>query len=174
MANTYVALAKNVLTSTQTSITFSSIPSTYTDLVLVYSARDNSSGNTRGGYTIRINSNSGSIYSYTALVKDDTNAAISYRGSSQDRGYWGLINGSASTANTFGNGEFYIPNYAGATRKIFSVSEVTENNNASSTGINATGANINDTNAISSITFFSFTTDCATGSSFYLYGIKNS
>ena len=171
---TYVALAKTVLTSSASSVTFSSIPSTYTDLLLVYSARDNASGNQAGSYTIRVNGLSTSIYSYTALSKNDSNTVSSYRGSSQDRGYWGLINGSASTANTFGSGEFYIPNYAGSTSKIFSISEITENNNSATTYINVDAALIGTTAAINEISFFSFFSSVASGSRFDLYGIKNS
>ena len=44
MANTYTLIDKSILTGNQTSITFSSIPSTYTDLQIVASVRTDRSG----------------------------------------------------------------------------------------------------------------------------------
>ena len=43
MATTYQAIASQVLASTAASVTFSSIPGTYTDLKLVFSMRSNAS-----------------------------------------------------------------------------------------------------------------------------------
>jgi hypothetical protein len=60
---TYIALANTTLSSTATSITFSSIPATYRDLVLVIA------GTTDAARTIgyRLNSDTGSNYSYVYM-----------------------------------------------------------------------------------------------------------
>jgi hypothetical protein len=63
---TYVAIAKTVLSSNQAEITFSSIPSTYTDLVVLVSARSASGGSTSDNVALRLNGST-TTYSYTFL-----------------------------------------------------------------------------------------------------------
>jgi hypothetical protein len=57
MALTYIQLKSQVLSSNQTSVTFSSIPQTFTDLRLIINLRE-----TTGGGFVTFNSNSGSVY----------------------------------------------------------------------------------------------------------------
>jgi hypothetical protein len=77
--STYTPIATYTLSSTQTSVTFSSIPSTYTDLILIISAQSNS------GYdSIRFNGDSGNNYSKTSLAGDGTSAS-SFRASNESR-----------------------------------------------------------------------------------------
>lgn len=66
---TYIALANTTLGASATSVTFSSIPSTYRDLVLVIA------GTTDVARTIgyRLNSDTGSNYSYTFMGVDGNN-----------------------------------------------------------------------------------------------------
>ena len=68
--NTYTQIATQTLSSAGT-ITFSSIPATYTDLVFVL---DSGIG---GDFWFRFNSDTGSNYSSTFLIGDGTNA-VSY------------------------------------------------------------------------------------------------
>lgn len=63
MATTYEPIATTTLTSAQATVTFSNIPSTYTDLILV----SNYLGSTSDGFWTRINGDSGSNYSRTVL-----------------------------------------------------------------------------------------------------------
>lgn len=72
--NTYEAIATNTLGSAAASVTFSSIPSTYTDLVLVYAPLASSNTTT---HTMTINSDSSSNYSLTQLRGDGSSAASS-------------------------------------------------------------------------------------------------
>jgi hypothetical protein len=67
--NTYVAIATASPAGTST-VTFSSVPSTYTDLVVIVS------GSTAGNDTIglRFNSDSGTNYSYVQIYGDGTTA----------------------------------------------------------------------------------------------------
>ena len=105
----------------QTTISFTTIPSTYTDLVIKISARTNLgssvvdglgvSFNTGGTYTVRRLYGAGS----GTPSSDTTNSAP-------------FTTASTATASTFGNAEIYIPNYAGSTAKSFSVDGVSENN----------------------------------------------
>lgn len=74
--DTYVALANITLGSSASSVTFSSIPATFRDLVVVYSGNITASS-TLGAY--RFNSDTGSNYTgvYTANASSGTRATTS-------------------------------------------------------------------------------------------------
>ena len=173
MPSTYTLISSNVLTSSAASVTFSAIPSTYTDLVVKLSARDDSAGQTVQ-LGIQFNSNTSSIYSNT-IIRGSGSAVISERNSSTTSTRVFNINGDATTSNTFGSGEIYIPNYTGTTQKPLSGFGATENNATQAFIFGGAGL-ANLTSAITSITLFNNggTSNFMTGSSFYLYGIKNS
>jgi hypothetical protein len=78
-----------------------------------------------------------------------------------------------ATSNTFGNGEFYIPNYAGATNKSASNDGVSENNGT--TAYAGLAANLwSNTAAINRVTFTPDAgSDFVQHSTIYLYGVKN-
>jgi hypothetical protein len=63
--NTYVAIAEQTLGTAAASVTFSSIPGTYTDLVLVISAQDT----TNNSFALICNSDTGTNYSRTRLLR---------------------------------------------------------------------------------------------------------
>jgi len=111
------------LTSAAASIEFTSIPQTFTDLVVVGSLRSDRSGNATDGFLVRPNSST-TGFEFRRLFGNGSTAASSTAANSGT----GLINASTSTANTFGNFSVYIPNYAGATNKSWSADSVTENN----------------------------------------------
>jgi len=177
MANTYILIANNVLSTTATSVTFSAIPATYTDLILKWSARSNSASD-RTDATFRFNASSSTNYSTTILYGNG--ASVSNDGvSSRADLYSGfLINGGTSTTSSFSNGEMYIPSYASSTNKPLSIDSRTETNATTSAITNMTAGLFRDTTAISSITMYSGATSSpsdsfVSGSSFYLYGIKS-
>ena len=72
MPATYEPIASQTLGSTATSVTFSSIPSTYTDLRLVAYLFHTLPGT---GGTVRFNNDSGSNYSRTFLIGDGSTAS---------------------------------------------------------------------------------------------------
>jgi hypothetical protein len=173
MANTYTLISSNVLSSSAASVTFSAIPSTYTDLVIRWSARDTTS--TAVGVTLylQFNANTGTgqtIYSYTRL-RGTGSAADSGLDANFYRGDSSLYNGTSSTANTFASGEFYIPSYTASQNKPYSNFNVDENN-ATLGYILASAGLYRDTSAINSTTITALGTAFAIGSSFYLYGIS--
>jgi len=169
MPNTYTLISsQTAANSTTATYTFSSIPSTYTDLKLVYSCR-NSAG--LQNITMQFNSIT-SGYTYKMIYSDATNPVISLNQgtfSSSSLFAGNIIN----TASTFMSGEIYIPNYANTSlNKSVSV-DVVEETNATTAYAQLIAGIIPTTSAISSIAittgnFF------AEFSSFYLYGIKNS
>jgi hypothetical protein len=175
MANTYTLIEAKTLASNTTVVTFSSIPSTYTNLLLKASTRQsgNADGNQMG---IRFNGSSVSEYS-RKLIYGDGSGAYSGSGSSESFARIAFAQSSTYTANSFNNFEIYIPNYTSSNYKSFSSDAVSENN---ATGVYAqalyTGLWSNNA-AITSVTLSEYSgsgTDFVQYSTFYLYGIKNS
>ena len=115
------------LGSAQSSIVFSSIPSTFTDLYLTLSLRG-SLNNPQIGHLIRLNNDSGANYSSRRLVGTSVSSA-SESGSTSI--YGGQAPALTQTSNTFGNTSIYIPNYAGSTTKSLSFETTRENNGSS-------------------------------------------
>lgn len=131
MATTYTQIGSTVTVGSggASSIDFTSIPSTYTDLVVKISARTN-----RALYSdwIKVRFN-GSTSSYTFReIEGIGTSANSYSGTGELGVY---TNGDDVTANTFGNAELYIPNYAGSTYKSMSADGVGENNNTNAIAV---------------------------------------
>lgn len=93
-AATYTPIATQTLGSSASSVTFSSIPSTYTDLVLVA----NAGISTTGAILAVFNSDTGTNYSYTRVYGNGT-AATSDRFTNQpamDLGYFSTSLGNIS------------------------------------------------------------------------------
>jgi hypothetical protein len=168
---TYTLISSNVLASSAASVTFSSIPATYTDLVLKCSMRV-SAGFT-SGWSIQLNSTS-NVYSNTILYGTGS-AASSYYNSGIayfSESLW--VIGASGTSNTFSNGEIYIPNYTSSVAKQISTFSASENNSTSA-NIGSTANLYNTTSAVSTIKIYDpiNSRDLVSGSSFYLYGISN-
>lgn len=173
MALTYVKIADTVLTSNQNTITFSSINSTYTDLLLKWSARGTAIANTVNPF-LRLNGQTSNIYSRTVVYATGTGGTGSGRTSNTDRIYMPAVPAANATANAFGNSELYLPSYTASQDKPVSIFTSTEYNSATvDENINLIAGLFRSTSAISSITITPFTGDFVSGSSFYLYGIKN-
>lgn len=115
-------IASSELTTSTASVTFSNIPSGYTDLKIVVSGRDTSSSDAGGNY-YTIAFNTGGTYSARYLQGRGSTAASATLASLA-----GIADSSASTASTFCNDEIYIPNYTSSNQKSYSVDSVTENN----------------------------------------------
>ena len=170
MPTTCKLIAKNVLGSNTATVTFSSIPGTFTDLWIVISARS-SSGNMPGGSAdflfMNLNSTNQSSHRYLYGNGSGTGSATS-----PARGL-GYLTDPNCTANTFASIEIYVPNYAGTTAKSVSATSVTENN-ATAAAMAAHAALFSS--VTSAVTSVDFTTEDAanfvSGSSFFLYGIS--
>lgn len=173
MANTYQLIASNTLSSAAASVTFSSIPATYTDLVLRMTVRTDRASQVTDGLRAFLNNDTSSNYSNTYLEGSGSAASSSATGTFT-RLWLGNCNASTSTSNTFSSVEFYLPNYAGSTAKPASTFLVQENNTTAAIinvvanlGLSTSAVNRIDLNSSTSSNFVS-------GSSFFLYGIKNS
>ena len=172
MPSSRFLIASNTLGSSAASVTFSSIPATYTDLVLKTSIRSTLSDTS---LQIELNSNSNAIYSNTD-IRGDGSTTESNRSSNNTVFFVrGLINRSAYTSNTFASSEIYIPSYTVNQNKPLSMFGVAENNGTAAEYITGIAGLFRSTSAISSIRIFQGSGDyLASGSSFFLYGIKNS
>jgi len=170
MPNTYSLIQAQTLTTSTASVTFSSIPATYTDLLLKVSVRTARAA-TNDALSIKLN-NSTSNYASRDCLNDNGGA-----GSYTDLfgvGYVINTQGNSTSANTFSNQEIYIPNYAGSNYKSFSSESVVENN-ATDTRVEMMASLWSDVSAVTSIVIASYTSNnLLQYSSFYLYGIKNS
>jgi hypothetical protein len=164
---TQIGSAVTVGSGGAASVSFSSIPSTYTDLVVKLSAR-NTYAALSDWVQIQFNG-SGSSYSYRVLQGAGSGTPASYNGTSQ---YAGDAPAANSTASTFGNWELYVPNYAGATNKSYSIDAVTENNGTDAIADLDAGL-WSDTSAITSITLTLRNGNFAQHSTAYLYGVSN-
>ncbi len=166
MANTYTLIEAKTLTTTTASITFTSIPQTYTDLLIKFSTRDNT-GSYINNMNININSSS-SNFSAKTIMKLGTGLS-----SGTETTNLAFSTGSGATASTFTNGEVYFPNYTSSNYKSYSADSASENN-ASDNGMILEAGLWSNTAAITSITFEPTTASFVAYSTFYLYGISNS
>ena len=168
MATTFELIeAASVGSGGTSAITFSTIPTTYTDLCIKFSLRSNHSG--VADFTkMRFNSVTTS-YSLRALYGVDGTAA-----SQAFTELLAAIDGNNATSSTYGNGEYYIPNYRSSANKSVSVDSIGESNaaNGSYTWL---GAGLwSNTSAITSIELSPFNgTSFNQYSTAYLYGVKN-
>ena len=168
MPNTFELIsAVTVGSGGASDITFSSIAADWTDLALYVSLRQSRSDTTS---TTRIEFNGSSSNLSCRYIQGYGSGVVS--GSSGSY----IFNDSpanSSTANTFGNGLIYIPNYAGSTNKSVSWDMVTENNATAANAYLVAGLWSN-TAAITSVKLSSLSSDnFMQYSTAYLYGVKN-
>lgn len=150
------------------TVDFSSIPSTYTDLCLKASVRS-TEGSVYGGIYVSYN---GAAYNSTGKVIEGDGSAVS--SFSFTNGAIAFIAGSSATANTFGSTELYIPNYASSNYKNYSSDGVGENN-ATLALAHLDAGLWSNTAAINQITLKPYSTNTFVQySTFVLYGISKS
>jgi hypothetical protein len=145
------------------SVTFSSIPQTFTDLQVLVSSR-NTAVDTENTFSFN---GSSANFSIVRLFGNGTTT-----GSDTLYGY-SLTTTSGYTANTFSNNSIYIPNYTSSNFKSISIDGVAENNATASAQV-LSAALWSNTAAITSIRLQPTSGTYAEGSEFTLYGISNS
>ena len=164
MPSTYEPIATTTLGSAAASITFSSIPATYTDLRLVLSGTVTVGGY---GFYARFNSDSGTNYSRSNLFGDGSSAGTNAAVTNTSTPYQSQ-SGMSSTVPTLY--EFDIFSYAGSTYKTM-LSKASEDKNGSGT-VALFVTLWRSTSAINSVSFINGNTFAA-GTTATLYGIKN-
>jgi hypothetical protein len=148
------------------SVTFSAIPDTYTDLLIVVSARSEIIYN--GNYiNFRFN---GSSSGYTNRMLTGFGSGVNSNTNVTTSNFGGYLAESSYTADTFSSVQIYIPNYRSSVAKSSSSDGVSENN-ATEARQSINAGLWSGTDPVTSITFITESGDYAEGSTFYLYGI---
>ena len=156
--STYTPIATTTLGSAASSYTFSSIPSTYTDLRIVFNG--NYATASRGAFVL--NSDTGSNYSNTRMTGDGSTAA-SARASNAAYVLMGLSD--ISTTHTY---SIDLMNYSNTTTNKTVLSRL----NVASGTVRATVYLIPSTSAITTLTLTMVSgANLGDGSTFTLYGI---
>ena len=159
----------SLLTSDQSSVTFSSIPQTYRALILRSSARTTSS---QTDTYMRYNGDSSAIYANHLLVANGTSVnAFDLTGQTQTRSAC-LLTGSTQPAATFGIGYVQINDYASTTKLKTSKSYVGTVGPVSGGEMQWYDNLWASTSAITSIVLSTGGGDFVSGSRFNLYGVK--
>jgi hypothetical protein len=162
-------ISSQVLTSTAASVTFSSIPGTFKDLILKLSVRNSL---TQEDMLLRINNDSSTLYSRVQLRGNGTQASSSINSAQTSIKLENAVVGSGYTANTFSNHEIYIPNYTASQNRQISSHAAIENNGTEAFDIVHAGL-YRSTTAITQIDLIASTGNFVSGSSFYLYGLAS-
>lgn len=159
MAATYTPITSLTLSATTSSVTFSSIPQTYTDLVLVTAGTATGSSQ----LMMQFNGVTSTLYSATILSGNGA-AATSVRysnASSMQLGYDDYFTSGQTVAIT------HINNYSNATTNKFALNRTSN----ASVGVGLSVGLLRSTSAVTSITAFPLGSSWGSGTTFNLYGI---
>lgn len=172
MANTFVKIASvTVGSGGASSIDFTAIPATYTDLCIKLSLR----GSNNDPYGLILTRINGATSGYTTKRLYGYSGSGTGTGSDGNTGltylYGGYPPAGTATANTFGSDEFYFPNYTGSNQKSYSQDSAGVNNNGIALQVLIAGI-WTGTSAINQITFYNEYGNFTEYSTATLYGIK--
>jgi len=160
MATTYDKIATTTLSSAASSITFSSIAATYTDLRLIWTA----TGTVANSGLLRFNSDSGNNYSWTYLAGNGSSAF-----SSRTANYSSLLmNGGALSTTNPSLTMVDIFSYAGSTFKTVLIDDSQGEQNSVFRWVGLWRS----TSAITNVSITASSSTFAAGTIATLYGIK--
>jgi hypothetical protein len=175
MPATYEPISTTTVSGTSTySVTFSSIPSTYTDLVVVA----NSYWSNQDAVGLTFNGDTGANYSVTQLVSTSGDSITSDRQTAKNNIFVGRfgtnVADGTNTANplTYGTVLINVLNYANTTTNKTALSKISNYSRPPY----STGITVGLWRSTAAITSLTITTDGVSyimaGSTFTLYGIK--
>lgn len=156
-------IAQTELSSAQNTVEFTSIPSTFTDLLLVISLRSTFAAVVTDG-NMTFNGTSANLTGRLLYGDGSSRGSASYTAIR----FWHP--GSSATSNTFNNMQVYIPNYASSNAKSVSIDSVSENNGTTSWQAIFAGL-WNDSTAINRVSFSDINGNFTQYSSATLYGV---
>lgn len=164
---TYEPIATQTLGAAAASITFSSIPATYTDLRLILVGKA-----VAAGVDLQYRYNGSSTIAYSGVYLDGSGSAASSTRPAQDA-QLGLFNAGNFYTTQPSLFEINIFSYAGSTYKT-SLAIASSDNNSTTGHITLSTGLWSNTAAITSISIgpFSSATNLAAGTVATLYGIK--
>jgi len=158
MPSTYDKIDKTIIGSAQASVTFSTIPSTYTDLVVVFS------GSTTSGNLVKVQFNGDTVdTNYSSTLLWGSGSSVS---SSRYSVGWTFVIPSGS--NDMQNVLVNVNNYSNSTTFKSYLSRANQPAISTTAGVGLW----RNTAAITSLTLAVSGNQFTSGSSFTLYGIK--
>lgn len=126
MPTTYIKIATvTVGSGGASSISFTNIPQTYTDLNVVMSSRCDESSLVFGQLYVAPNNATTNLSSRILYGYGSGTGTASYTNFDS---IWTYSGADGATSNTFGNASFYFPNYTSSNNKSISIDGVNENN----------------------------------------------
>ena len=168
--STYKKIASTTLGSAASSVTFSSIAGTYTDLVLVITGNNTATGY---GWGLQYNSDTAANYSWTMIEGSGSSATSSRGGGAGTTGQSIYFVSNQGISNSLSNAIISIQNYSNTT--TYKSNLIRQNNPSSTTfpGLSAVVGSWRNTAAINSITLMvpGAGTTIASGTTLSLYGI---
>ena len=166
MPSTYTPIATTTLGSATSTVTFTSIPSTYTDLIVVTNIMPEAAGGT-GYIRATLNNDTGSNYSTTYLIGTGS-SAISGRAANASSLIVDYTFGASNTipATTI----FNIQNYSNTTTNKTALTRMSDQNAGF---VIAYASMWRNTSAVNRIDFNGVTGAYKAGSTFTLYGVKS-
>jgi len=164
MAATYEPIATTTLGSATATVTFSSIPGTYTDLRLIAKVKETS---TAGDSRMRFNGDTGTNYNGTRVLRSYSTAVTGTINTTN--GLW--ITQNSLNSLSWAMIEIDINSYSSsiAYKTIFATNSNASYDNQIPQVFNFTWRN---TAVVTSLDFFNTSTPYVIGSTFTLYGIK--
>lgn len=166
---TYALIEARTLTTSTASVTFSSIPGTYTDLVLVTSLRNVAGTSGDQSLDLEVNGDTATNYSFTQLYGNGTLASSNRVSSTTDYSSAGRVADGGTASGTFSVNITNLLDYSNATTyKTF----ISRQNTAGNYVVISAGL-WRSTSAITSIKLTDNSgSNFASGSTFKLYGIQ--
>jgi hypothetical protein len=161
---TWVALANLTLSSTDSEVTFGSLPNTYRDLVIIVTSSPGNTGVPGGdarNLLMTFNGDTGNVYKRVIMSGDGTTTR-----SLSDTQQWLALDWYAHTNNSFHDHIIHVMDYS-ATDKHKTVLTRARSTNATE----ALALRWPNTNAVTSISILYNANTLAAGSTFALYGI---
>jgi hypothetical protein len=159
---TYEPIATTTLASAAASYTFSSIPGTYTDIILIASLLGTSPNYPR----VKINADAGAVYSYTYMTGNGT-AADSNRSANVSGSSYVTANAQFSATSPLIL-QSHFQSYSNTTTNKTFLNRVSQ----AGTAVEASISLWRSSNAITSIEVLASGGNLAIGSVLTLYGIK--
>ena len=170
LSGTFDSIATTTLTSTTASITFSSIPATYTHLQ-IRGINKTSAGTGNEWIAFGVNGSSPNLLSQHVVYGDGATASGENGTSSTAQSSWFALGSANDTASAFGVSIMDIFDYANTNKNKTFRTIMGWNKNGS--GYVGQSSNLwNSTSAITSITILPRTNSFVQHTSFALYGIK--
>ena len=178
MPPTYKLINSSVLTSSASSVEFTSIPATYTDLVFRINAKQAANYADSGFSSLRLLAGSSSAYSATSIFTAGSSISVTIA-SNQYSGNdsFPVTLAASQSAISWGYAEIYIPNYLISQNHPSITSagwEADQTNwNGNSPMVYFSANLFSNTSALSVVRIASGLGNFVSGSTFYLYGISN-